>query len=326
MDLAIRPLHPLYAAEIRGVDLSRDIDLKTQQAIEHAMDDYAVCVLPEQNLDDERQIAFSRRYGPLENAAAVKHQRKAGVMGNRVRHPEIFDVSNLDENGNILAGDDARWVYRQANELWHSDSSFRQKSSTWSLLHARVVPPSGGDTYFADTRAAYDALPEAMKAKLEGLVAEHSIWHSRSQRGGYVPTDDERAARPPARHPVVRRHPGSGRNALFIASHASHIIGWPVDEGRALLDELIAFATQPRFVYGHKWRVGDLVIWDNRATMHRASPFPADEHKREMRRTTIIDTRGNAPNKSNAFPIFCSQSSMRQFVRRSHCSSYQLAQ
>ncbi|HUD88840.1 MAG TPA: TauD/TfdA family dioxygenase [Xanthobacteraceae bacterium] len=294
MDLVIRPLHPLYAAEIRGVDLSRDVDLKTQQAIEHAMDAYAVCVVPEQNLDDERQIAFSRLYGPLENASAVKHQRKAGVMGNRVRHPEIFDVSNLDENGNILAGDDARWVYRQANELWHSDSSFRQKSSTWSLLHARVVPPSGGDTYFADTRAAYDALPEAMKARLEGLVAEHSIWHSRSQRGGYVPTDDERAARPPARHPVVRRHPGSGRKALFIASHASHIVGWPVDEGRALLDELIAFATEPRFVYVHTWRVGDLVIWDNRATMHRASPFSSNDHKREMHRTTIIDTRGDS--------------------------------
>jgi len=293
MELAIKRLHPLYVAEIRGVDLSRDIRLKTQQAIEQAMNEYAVCVLPDQKLDDERQIAFSRLYGPLENASAVKSQRKAGVMGQRVRHPEIFDVSNLDENGNILSGDDARWLYRQANELWHSDSSFRQKSSTWSLLHARAVPPAGGDTYFADTRAAYDALPEAMKRKLDGLMAEHSIWYSRSLRGGYVPTEDERAARPPARHPLVRRHPGSGRSALFIASHASHILGWPADEGRALLDELLAFATEPRFVYVHKWRVGDLVIWDNRCTLHRASPFPSDEHVRELHRTTVIDTRGD---------------------------------
>ena len=198
MHLVVRPLHPLFAAELRGLDLDRDIDLETQQAIEHAMDEYAVCVVPEQKFDDERQIAFSRHYGPLENASAVKAQRKAGVIGQRIRHPEIFDVSNLDENGNIMAANDDRWVYRQANELWHTDSSFRQKSSTWSLLHARIVPPSGGDTYFADTRAAYDALPEATKQKLESLVAEHSIWYSRGQRGGYVPSDEERAARPPA--------------------------------------------------------------------------------------------------------------------------------
>jgi alpha-ketoglutarate-dependent 2,4-dichlorophenoxyacetate dioxygenase len=293
MDLAIRPLHPLFVAEVRGADLSWDIDVAMQRAIEHAMDEYAVCVLPQQKLDDEQQIAFSRRYGPLENATAVKAQRKAGVIGTRIRHPEIFDVSNLDENGNIMAANDDRWVYRQANELWHSDSTFRQKSSTWSLLHARIVPPSGGDTYFADTRAAYDALPEATKQKLEGLVAEHSIWYSRAQLGGYVPSNEERSSRPPAQHPLVRRHPGSGRKALFIASHASHIVGWPREEGRALLDELLAFATAPRFVYGHKWRVGDLVIWDNRCTMHRASPFPSNDHKRELHRTTIVDTRGD---------------------------------
>ncbi len=293
MPLTIKPLHPLFAAELGGVDLGRDIDLAMQQAIEQAMDRYSVCVLPDQKLDDERQIAFSRRYGPLENASAVKAQRKAGVIGTRIRHPEIFDVSNLDENGAMLPGDDERWRYRLANELWHSDSSFRQRASTWSLLHARIVPPSGGETYFADTRAAYDALPQTMKAKLAGLIAEHSIWHSRGQRGGYVPSEDERAARPPAQHPLVRRHPGSGRKALFIASHASHIVGWPREEGRALLDELMEFATQPRFVYVHKWRVGDLVIWDNRCTLHRASPFASNEHKRELHRTTIIDARGD---------------------------------
>ena len=160
-------------------------------------------------------------------------------------------------------------------------------------MHARLIPPSGGDTYFADTRAAYDALPDTMKKKLEGLQAEHSIWYSRGLRGGYVPTEAERAARPPAHHPLVRRHRGSGRKALFIASHASHTIGWPADEGRALLDELLAFATQERFVYVHKWHVGDLVIWDNRCTLHRATPFPSNNHKREMRRTTVVDTQGD---------------------------------
>jgi alpha-ketoglutarate-dependent 2,4-dichlorophenoxyacetate dioxygenase len=262
-------------------------------------------VLPQQHIDDERQVAFSRLYGPLENASAVVHQRKAGVMGLRVKLREIFDISNLDENGNLLANDDSRWQYRQANELWHSDSSFRQKSAAWSLLHARVIPPSGGDTYFADTRAAYDALPDAMKQKLDGLQAEHSIWYSRAQRGGYVPTEAERAARPPAHHPLVRRHRGSGRKALFIASHASHIIGWPVDEGRALLDELLAFATQERFVYGHKWRIGDLVIRDNRCTLHRATPFPSNDHKREMRRTTVVDTQGDTAAASRC--RFCSR-------------------
>src|ERR1700733_5171269 len=291
MGLTIRQLHPLFVGEIRGANLGSNVDPATRDAIERAMDQYAVCVLPGQNLDDERQVAFSRLYGPLENASAVTHQRKAGVMGQRIKLPEIFDVSNLDESGKILPGDDARWQYRQANELWHTDSSFRQKSATWSMLHARIVPPSGGDTYFTDTRAAYDALPDAMKKTIENLKAEHSIWYSRGQRGGYVPTEQERAARPPAQHPLVRRHPGSGRKALFIASHASHIIGWPADESRALLDELMALAIQPQFVYGHKWRVGDLVIWDNRCTMHRASEFESNEHKREMRRTTVIDVQ-----------------------------------
>jgi alpha-ketoglutarate-dependent 2,4-dichlorophenoxyacetate dioxygenase len=203
-------------------------------------------------------------------------------------------VSNLDERGQILSLDDQRRAYRDGNQLWHTDSSFRQKSATWSMLHARIIPPDGADTEFADTRAAYDALPAATKTKLEGLIAEHSIWHSRAQLGGYTPTEEEKKLRPPARHPVVRRHPGSGRNALYIASHASHIIGWPVDEGRKLLEELLAFATQPRFVYRHKWRLGDLVMWDNRCTLHRATPFESTTHVRDMRRSTVIDTRVEA--------------------------------
>jgi alpha-ketoglutarate-dependent 2,4-dichlorophenoxyacetate dioxygenase len=216
------------------------------------------------------------------------------MVGLRLRNA-CERLSNLDENGNILDERDARSNYRLGKELWHTDSSFRQKSATWSMLHARVIPPSGGNTEFADTRAAYDALPDAMKARLEGLVAEHSIWHSRAKHGGYVPTEEERKLRPPARHHLVRRHSGSGRNCLYVASHAAHIIGMPLAEGEALLAELIEFKTQPRFVYIHTWRLGDLVIWDNRSTMHRATPFEATGHVRDMRRATIIDVRAEVP-------------------------------
>jgi alpha-ketoglutarate-dependent 2,4-dichlorophenoxyacetate dioxygenase len=295
MTLAVTSLHPLFAAKVTGVDLRNRIDESTQRAIERAMDDYAVCVLPGQQIDDEHQVAFSRLYGPLELSPPKQDKNGKAIYNTRVRHREIFDISNLDEDGKILDDKDARSAYRLGNELWHTDSSFRQKSATWSMLHARVIPPAGGNTEFVDTRAAYDALPDATKTKLEGLVAEHSIWHSRAKHGGYIPTEEERKLRPGARHRLVRRHPGSGRNTLYIASHASHIIGMPADEGQALLRELIEFATQPRFIYSHTWHVGDLVIWDNRATMHRATPFEASGYARDMRRTTIIDTRAEVP-------------------------------
>jgi alpha-ketoglutarate-dependent 2,4-dichlorophenoxyacetate dioxygenase len=294
MSISIRTLHPLFAAELTGADLSAGVDASTQRAIQDAMDEHAVLVLPDQRLDDERQIAFAGLYGPLEVAPPVQYKPGSFVQERRIRHREVFDVSNLDEYGRILALDDQRRAYGLGNQLWHTDSSFRQKSATWSLLHARVIPPDGGDTEFADTRAAYDALPQATKDRIDGLIAEHSIWHSRAQLGGYTPTEEERKARPPAQHPVVRRHPGSGRKALYIASHASHIVGWPVEEGRALLRELLAFATGPRFVYIHKWRTGDLVIWDNRCTLHRATPFESAHQIRDLRRTTVIDTRVEA--------------------------------
>ena len=290
MSLSVKPLHALFGAEIRGVDLSKPIDAATQRAIENAMDEYAIAVLPDQALDDDHQVAFAGLYGPLEVAPLVKGKTGTrGIGGKRIKHREIFDISNLDDDGRILDADDQRAVYQQGNQLWHTDSSFRQKSATWSMLHARVVPPDGADTELVDTRAAYDALPEATKTRIEGLVAEHSIWHSRAKLGGYIPSDEERASRPPARHPLVRRHPGSGRKALYIASHASHIVGWPVEEGRTLLEELIEFATQPCFIYAHKWRVGDLLIWDNRCTLHRATPYQSTTHVRDLRRTTIID-------------------------------------
>jgi alpha-ketoglutarate-dependent 2,4-dichlorophenoxyacetate dioxygenase len=294
MEPIVTRLHPLFVAKVTAVDLRKPISEDAQRAIACAMDAYAVCVLPGQHLEDEQQITFSRYFGPLEQSPGIGRKSEAAPPGTRIRHSEIFDISNLDQDGGILGENNARSLFMRGNELWHTDSSFREKSATWSMLNAKMTPPTGGDTEFADTRAAYDALPDAMKRRLEGLVAEHSLWHSRAKLGGYVPTEEERKAYPSARHRVVRRHPGSGRNALYIASHASHIVGMPVEEGRALLEELMEFATQPQFVYRHKWRVGDLVIWDNRCTMHRATPFRATDHARDLRRTTIIDTNPEA--------------------------------
>ena len=294
MNLDVTPLHPLFAARITGVDLSRPLDPEVQRAIERAMDTYAVCVLPDQRIDDAQQVAFSRFYGPLEVSPGIGRKPGQVTADARIQHHEIFDISNLDPNGDLLDANHPRAAFMRGNELWHTDSSFKSPGAKWSMLHAKAVPPTGGNTEFADTRAAYDALPEAMKQRLEGLVAEHSLWHSRSKLGGYVPTEDERKLFPWARHTVVRRHPGSGRNALYIAAHASHIVGMPLEEGQALLNELMEFATQPQFVYRRKWRVGDLVIWDNRCTMHRATPFDAADDVRDLRRTTIIDTTPEA--------------------------------
>jgi len=295
MKLAVTPLHPLFVAKITAVDLSKPIDKDLHREIERVMDAYAVCVLPGQHLEDEEQIAFSRFYGPLEVSPGIGRSPETAPPDARIRLREIFDISNLDQNGSVLGADNARSSFMLGNQLWHTDSSFRQESASWSMLHAKVIPTAGGDTEFADTRAAYDALPDAMKRRLDGLVAEHSLWHSRAAFGGYLPTEEERRSYPAARHKVVRRHPGSGRNALYIASHASHIMGMPIEEGQALLGELMGFATQPQFVYRHKWQVGDLVIWDNRCTMHRATPFDAADHVRELRRTTIIDTTPEVP-------------------------------
>jgi alpha-ketoglutarate-dependent 2,4-dichlorophenoxyacetate dioxygenase len=294
MDLDVTPLHSLFAAKITGVDLSQPIDPEVQQAIERAMDTYAVCALPGQRIDDAQQVAFSRFYGPLEVSPNIGMKPGATTANARIQHKEIFDISNLDQNGDILDENHPRTAFMRGNELWHTDSSFKTPGAMWSMLHAKAVPSTGGNTEYADTRAAWDALPEAMKQRLEGLVAEHSLWHSRAKLGGYVPTEDDRKACDWARHKVVRRHPGSGRNALYIASHASHIIGMPVEEGQALLRELIDFATQPQFVYSHTWQVGDLVIWDNRCTMHRGRPYDATGHVRDLHRTTISDVREEA--------------------------------
>jgi len=275
---------PSFCAEVAGVDFSRPLDPATFKQVVAGMDRYGVCVYRNTGLDDARHIAFSRLFGQLEHAPKL-----FGKNVSRFQFPELFDAGNLDANGNILV-DERRRLYNKGNALWHTDSSFNPHRSAYSLLLAHEVPPAGGDTHFADMRAAYDALPPEMKAHIEPLVAEHWLWHSRMLAGYPEPTEAERQAKPPAQHQLVQVHPGSKRKTLYIAKHASHIVGLPVDEGRKLLTDLIDFATQPQFVRAVSWQQpGDLVIWDNRCTMHRATPFDDTVYRRDMGRTTVLE-------------------------------------
>jgi len=285
MTLHAQPLGPSFVAEVAGVDFSHPVDPPTLREIIAAMDRYGVCVFRGTRLTDESHIAFSRLLGKLEHAP-----RLFGKNVTRFQHPELFDAGNLDANGNILI-DERRRIYNKGNALWHTDSSFNPHRASYSLLLAHEVPPVGGDTEFADMRAAYEALPAELRTKIEDLWAEHWLWHSRMQAGYPEPTQAEREAKPPARHKLVQVHAGSGRKTLYIAAHASHIVGWPVEEGRQLLKDLIDFATQPQFVRSVAWQqAGDLVIWDNRCTMHRATPFEDTVYRRDMRRTTVYDS------------------------------------
>ncbi len=284
MPLTVKPLHPVFAAEVSGIDLRRPLDQAELAEFIRAMDTYAVCVVRHETpLTDEQHIAFSELLGPIERGRILEI---AGAKGMRIAHHEIIDQSNLDADGEIFREGDRTLGFKRANRLWHTDISFHPIRATYSALSAHVVPPGGADTEFADMRAAYDALPEATKAKIADLTAEHSYWHSRVLGGGPEPTEAERRSRPPARHKLVHVHPTSARRALYLASHASHIVGWPEAEGRRLLGDLTELATRSRLVFRHRWRVGDVVIWDNLATMHRATPFDDTTHRRDMRRTT----------------------------------------
>ncbi len=284
MAIAAKQLHPLFAAELTGIDMRRDTDAASIAAVKRTMDQYAVCIVPhDRPLTDEAHIAFSAQLGPIERRPILKVQ---GAEKLRVPHHEIIDQSNLDGDGNIYPEGDKRLWYKRANRQWHTDVSFHPVRATYSLLSCHITPPGGAPTEFADMRAVYDALPAAMKARLEGLVAEHSYWYSRVLAGGPEASEAEKATRPPAQHPLVHVHPTSGRKVLYIASHIQRILGMAPDESRALVQELTAFATQERFVFRHEWRVGDVAIWDNLATMHRATPFDDQAHVRDMRRTT----------------------------------------
>jgi alpha-ketoglutarate-dependent 2,4-dichlorophenoxyacetate dioxygenase len=288
MSLELRQLHPLFAAEAREVDLSRPIDAAMVEAIWQAIDQYAVVVFRDQRLDDTQLRDLAARFGPLEIGRAATTAKR-----RRLQHPEIGDISNLDEDGNLRDAYDRRRLDMLGNRLWHTDASYMPVPVVLGMLHAVAVPPAsalgGGETEFADMRAAYDALPATMKDALDGLVAEHDITWSRAQIGFTEFALGERKKYPPSRQRLVRRHPGSGRKTVYLSAHASHIVGWPVADGRILLYDLNLFATRPEFVYCHQWRVGDLVIWDNRSTMHRGRPHD-ESHPRDLRRATTLET------------------------------------
>jgi alpha-ketoglutarate-dependent 2,4-dichlorophenoxyacetate dioxygenase len=256
------------------------------------MNEHAVLVFHDQPIDDEQQLAFSRSLGELERAVGTSLRAP-----DEYRLPTTFaDVSNLDKDHKPFARDDRRRLFAIGNRLWHSDSSFKVVPAKYSILHARSIPSRGGNTEFADMRAAYDALDGETKAEIEDLLCEHSQLFSRQQLGFTEFTEEERHRFKPVRQRLVRTHPSTGRKSLYLSSHAGSIIGWPVPEARAFLRDLVEHATQREFVYVHKWRVGDLVMWDNRRTMHRGRPFPAHE-PRDVRRTTLV---GEGPTVAQA--------------------------
>ena len=288
MPLTIRPLDPVnrpfFAGEVSGVDLPEPATPERVAAIVEGMDKFAVLVFRDQKIDDAQQLAFSRNFGTLEIANSDVRRDE-----DRRLAPEIADVSNLGGGNAIMSRDDRRRLFSLGNMLWHSDSSFKATPAKYSLLHARVLPSKDGNTEFADMRAAYDALDDEVKAEIADYVCEHSQQYSRGVLG-FDFTEEERLRNPAVPQRLVRRHPGSRRRSLFLSAHAGAIRGIPVPEARALLRDLTEHATQRKFVYAHQWRGGDLVMWDNRAMMHRARRYDPSE-VRELHRTTVADDR-----------------------------------
>ncbi len=283
MSISIVPIGKCFAGEVSGVDLRRPLSAKTVAAIDSGMDEYAVLVFRGQDINDEEQLEFSRALGPIESSIGGNITR----LDQRRLGTDIADVSNLDQNQNIYARDDRRRLFNLGNRLWHSDSSFRAIPAKYSLLSARSIPADGPNTEYADMRAAYDALDDKIKAEVEGLICEHSLMYSRGQLGFTDFTEEEQQTFAPVRQVLVRTHPVTMRKSLFLASHAGTIVGWPMAEARIFLRDLIEWATQPQFVYVHDWRLHDLVIWDNRQTMHRVRRFNETEDIRDVRRTTV---------------------------------------
>jgi alpha-ketoglutarate-dependent 2,4-dichlorophenoxyacetate dioxygenase len=282
MSISIKQVHPVFVGEVSGVDLTKALSPEEAGELEAAMDRYAVLVFHDQNITDEQQQAFSRNFGELENA-----------RGGNVTKPEdrrlmtgMNDVSNLGKDNKPLARDSRQRLFNLGNRLWHSDSSFRAVPAKYSLLSARAIPSGGGNTEFADMRAAYDDLDDATKAKVEDLICEHSLIYSRGSLGFEVTEEEAKVTFRPVRQRLVRTHPGSGRKSLYLSSHAGTILGWPVPEARMFLRDLTEHATRDKYVYSHSWRQHDLVMWDNRSTLHRVRSFD-ESQVRDMRRTTV---------------------------------------
>jgi alpha-ketoglutarate-dependent 2,4-dichlorophenoxyacetate dioxygenase len=282
MTLSIRPLNPEFAGEVSGVDITRPLSRDEVDAIETGMDRYAVLVFHDHRLTDDEQRAFTRNFGSLESSPGGH----IATAAERRLPLDMQDASNLDKDQKPLGRDDRRRMFNLGNRLWHSDSSYRAMPAKYSLLSGRIVVERGGHTEFADMRAAYDALDAATRAEIEDLICEHSLMFSRGALGFSELSDAEREMFRPVRQRLVRTHPVSGRRSLFLSAHAGPIVGWPVPEARAFLRDLVEHATQPRFVYSHKWCQWDLVMWDNRQTMHRVTRFD-ETQVRDMRRTTV---------------------------------------
>jgi len=282
MSPSIRQIHPVFVGEVSGIDIAKPLTPDEVAAIDAGMDRYAVLVFHDQKITDEQQMAFSRSFGSLEDA-----------RGGNITKPEdkrlstgMNDVSNLGRDGQPLARESRVRLFNLGNMLWHSDSSFRAIPAKYSLLSARVVNPTGGNTEFADMRAAYDTLEASTKRQIEDLICEHSLMYSRGSLGMLDFSDDEQVMFRPVRQRLVRTHPVTGRKSLYLSSHAGGIVGMPMAEARILLKDLTEHATQPKFVYSHQWRVWDLVMWDNRQMMHRARRYD-ESQPRDMRRTTV---------------------------------------
>jgi alpha-ketoglutarate-dependent 2,4-dichlorophenoxyacetate dioxygenase len=292
MTVSIRQIHPVFVGEVSGIDIASPLSREDVAAIEAGMDRYAVLVFRDQNVTDEQQMAFSRNFGALEDA-----------RGGNITRPEdrrlpagMNDVSNLARDGRPLDRESRQHLFNLGNLLWHSDSSFRAIPAKYSLLSARVVNPTGGNTEFADMRAAHEALDAATKAQIEDLVCEHSLMYSRGALGMLDYSEEERAMFRPVRQRLVRTHPVTGRKSLYLSSHAGGIVGMTMPEARILLRDLTEHATQPRFVHAHAWRPWDLVMWDNRQLMHRGRRYDQSQ-PRDMRRTTVA---GDAPTAVQA--------------------------
>jgi alpha-ketoglutarate-dependent 2,4-dichlorophenoxyacetate dioxygenase len=285
--ITVHPLTRHLGARLTGIDVRQPLSQEEVAAIEQAMDQYAVVVLPDQAISDEQQLVFTRNFGPLEDGA------NSGARDADLRLPVVFaDVSNLDKDGRITQRDNRKRMAALGNRLWHSDASFRATPARYSILSGRIVTTDGGNTEFADMRAAYDALDPTTKAEIEDLVCEHSLIYSRGQLGFSDFLPNERVAMAPVRQRLVRRHPVTGRKSLFLSAHIGTIVGWPRPEAMAFIRDLMEHATQPAFVYIHRWTRHDLVMWDNRMTLHRARRFDDLHVVRDMRRTT---TRGDGP-------------------------------
>ncbi len=287
MSLKVEPILPRFGAECSGLDLTRPLSEDEVRQVTEAMDTWGVCVFRDTGMNDDQHVEFSRNFGYLERVP-----RREGVRF-RLPHRELFDASNLNVDGEITR-DAAAIQYRKGDRLWHTDSAFMEKRTSYSLLLAHEVPPEGGETSFADTRSAYEELPRDMQEFLENKIGINSLWWSRKLAGAEI-SEEEIAQRPKARHPLVHTHAGSGRKSLFIAAHTMDIEGMPSDEGRALIKRLIEHVTQPKHVFSVRWNVGDLVIWDNLCSMHRGGDYDYAKYKRDMRRTTVRE--GTEPHQ-----------------------------